>query len=501
MRRIRCIAVSAEGGFKIINGSPKMGKDPMESKEVSDTSNETSPSRPTQAGRIELCQETIKEARRCLENNDKDCITRLIEELVRNQCHDGRLIGKEVADSTRGIVHKLWLSYSGDDEHRCRLLMLLRSLGVSKGWVRSATRISDLRNLNKWLGRCGISWKSRATRNNVVRQLEDLLRERFGWSEIKMCEKMWRFIGVDVNEFRRHGIEPCIWLEGINELSNLRNPYWLGLRVSDLTVGKIDESVRLDLGTSNTIDAIFFLILLGTVKASLEIKWGNSAPAAKYTSKPINLLYYVVLNADTWPWPIKLNADELEKMIKNFNDKELAMFIAGALDGDGSIWYNGSIYVTITVCKNCPKRFILDMLKKVIAERFGIVGSDGSLETADALKFGGEDTVRLFRLIRPFVHHPLRRLRIELILALYDRRISREAFEKLYEITEYEYGGPDVKRNHALEVVIQAAPQTHTHGEQTTHKKELNILLAIRVPFAKAILSASPQGSEFSKAS
>jgi hypothetical protein len=498
MHQIRCIA---KGGFKI-NGPPKMGKGLMESEEYQEMNKGTSLPQPTQAGRKEQCQETIKEARRCLENNDKDCITRLIEELVRNQCHDGRLIGKEVADSTRGIVHKLWLSYSGDDEHRCRLLMLLRSLGVSKGWVRSATRISDLRNLNKWLGRCGISWKSRATRNNVVRQLEDLLRERFGWSETRMCEELWRFIGVDVNEFRRHGIEPCIWLEGINELSNLRNPYWLGLRASDLSVKKYNKKVRLILNTTNAIDAVFFLKILGTIRTpSLVVEWKNKAPTAKYVSRSIALSFYVDLDIGNRPWPIKLNADELEKMIKNFNDKELAMFIAGALDGDGSIWYNGSVNVTITVCKNCPKRFILDMLKKVIAERFGIVGSDGSLETADALKFGGEDTVRLFRLIRPFVHHPLRRLRIELILALYDRRISREAFEKLYEITEYEYGGPDVKRNHALEVVIQAAPQTHTHGEQTTHKKELNILLAIRVPFAKAILSASPQGSEFSKAS
>jgi hypothetical protein len=78
--------------------------------------------------------------------------------------------------------------------------------------------------------------------------------------------------------------------------------------------------------------------------------------------------------------------------------------------------------------------------------------------------FGGEDAVKLLRLIRPFVHHPLRRLRFELILVYHDGRISREEFEKLYEMTEYEYGGPDVKRNNALEATIQATPQTHTHG-------------------------------------
>ncbi|PLC68644.1 hypothetical protein B7L70_02575 [Vulcanisaeta sp. EB80] len=117
----------------------------MESEEDKKSSNEASLPQPTQAGRIETCMELIRQAMRCLENNDEDCVMKLIEELVRANCHNGNAVGKEVADGTRGIVHKLWLSYSGDDEHRCRLLMLLRSLGASKGWVRSATRISDLR--------------------------------------------------------------------------------------------------------------------------------------------------------------------------------------------------------------------------------------------------------------------------------------------------------------------------------------------------------------------
>ena len=37
------------GGFKI-NGPPRIGKGPMTSKEVSDTSNKASPPKPTQAG-------------------------------------------------------------------------------------------------------------------------------------------------------------------------------------------------------------------------------------------------------------------------------------------------------------------------------------------------------------------------------------------------------------------------------------------------------------------
>jgi hypothetical protein len=42
MHQSRCFAVSAEGGFKIINGPPRIGKGPMTSKEVSDTSNKAS---------------------------------------------------------------------------------------------------------------------------------------------------------------------------------------------------------------------------------------------------------------------------------------------------------------------------------------------------------------------------------------------------------------------------------------------------------------------------
>jgi len=411
--------------------------------------------------RLELCQRLIEETRRCLENNDRDCVMRKIEELIRADCHNGNAVGKEVADRVRNVVHELWLI--SDSGEVCRLLMLLRGLGTSRNWVREALGMST-KSLSRWLTRCNIDWEARVARNDVVKEIEDLLR-RLGWSEVGMCEELWRFVGVDVDEFRRHGIEPCIWLEGINELSNLRNPYWLGLRASDLSVKKYNKKVRLILNTTNAIDAVFFLKILGTIRTpSLVVEWKNKAPTAKYVSRSIALSFYVDLDIDNRPWPIKLNADELEKMIKNFNDKELAMFIAGALDGDGSIWYNGSVNVMISVCKDCPKSFILDMLKRVIAERFGIVGSDRSLETADALMFYGRNAVKLLRHIAKYVHHPLRRLRIELILALYDGRISCEAFEKLYKMTEYEYGGPDVKRNNALEATTRAAPQTHTHG-------------------------------------
>jgi hypothetical protein len=452
------------GGFKI-NGPPRVGKGPMESEESLRSSNEASLPQPTQAGRIETCTELIRQAMRCLENNDKRCVTRLIEELVKNQCHNGNAVGKEIADRVRGVVHELWLV--SDNEHRCGLLKMLKDLDVSKGWVKMALSTSK-KDWNKWLVRCGIDWEGKATRNDIVSQLEDLLR-RMGWSEVRMCEELWRFVGVDVDEFRRHGIEPCSWLNGLEELSDLRRPYWLGLRASDLTTEKFDDEIALEIGTTNSIDAVFFPVLLGTIKTpGLAIKWKKSMPAAKYVSKSIGLSYYVDLGTDKWPWPIELSVDEFERMLNGFGNEELTEFVAGEIDGDGVVWYdyeNGYVAVSITACKNCPKRLILDVLKEVIARRFGIVGNDGSLGGAYALVFGGEDAVKLLRRVVKYIHHPLRRLRAELILAHYEGRIDDEELEELYKMTKYEQGKDDIKRNRGLEALARAAPQTHTHGD------------------------------------
>jgi len=455
----------AEGGFKIINGPPKMGKGPVSNEKELESSNEASQPQPTQAGRIETCQEAIKEAMRCLGNGDKDCVTRLIEELIKANCHDGRLIGKEIADGVRDIVHELWLVSNHEEE--CRLLRILRDLGVSRNWVKDTLGVNTKR-LNNWLIRCSIDLKGRAKRSEVVKRIEDLLR-RLGWSEVKMCEEMFRFININVDEFRRRGIEPCSWL-GLKSLRDLRRPYWLGLKDSDLVIGKYKMKVKLTLNTTNAIDAIFFLTLLNAVKAlSLEIVW-IKMPAAKYVYMPIALSYYVYLDIDEWPWPIELSAYELEKTLNGFNDEELSEYIAGKIDGDGSILVSKDkegclrAIVRITACKGCPKRTNLDVLKEMIAKRFGIIGHINPTAEKINLVFNGESAIRLLRRIMKYIHHPLRRLRAELILAYYEGRIDRGTFEKLYKMTEYEYGGPDVKRNNALEATIQAAPQTRTHG-------------------------------------
>jgi hypothetical protein len=179
MHLVRCFAVLAMGGFKI-NGSPEMGKGPMSQGNNLGTRDEASLPQPTQAGRIETCTGLISKAMRCLENNDKDCVMRLIEELVRSQCHDGHIVGKEVADKAKDAVHELWLRNRGDDEWKCELPRMLKSLNVTKGWIMDALHKGPS-PLNKWLTRCGISWEGKTTRNNVIENIENMLKSKFSW--------------------------------------------------------------------------------------------------------------------------------------------------------------------------------------------------------------------------------------------------------------------------------------------------------------------------------
>jgi len=99
------------------------------------------------------------------------------------------------------------------------------------------------------------------------------LLRRLGWSEAWMCEELFRFIGVDVEAFRRHGIEPCVWLNDLEKLGDLKKPYWFGLRASDLTVKEFGDIIRLEIDTTGSVDAVFFPTLLNTVKTpSLIVK-------------------------------------------------------------------------------------------------------------------------------------------------------------------------------------------------------------------------------------
>jgi len=455
MHRIRCLTVSAVGGFKI-NGPPKNGKGPMSQGNNLGTRDETSLPQPTQAGRIETCTELIRQAMRCLENNDKQCAMRLIEELVKNQCHNGNAVGREVVGKVKGVVHELWLASSGDNEFRCELLTILRDLGISRTWVGDALGMG--KNLNRWIAKCGVRWEGKVRRKDIVKAIESLLREKFGWDENKMCETLLMYIGVDAEMLRRYGIEPCDWVH-----ADFDEIYFMGIMLSDLHVDfvKFDKYkyIKASLDTTNTISAVLFLLLLQPIqRPSISIKWHDGETGL------IQVEYHITVRADKWGW---LNREELIKRIRALRPEDVLRLIAGAVDGDGSIRYEFNAsrpLIEITACKACEKRIFLDALQEAL-EKLGIEGKIYELDHNARLKVYGENAIKLLRLIMPYLRHPLKRLRAKLILMLHDGKINYDTFDELYNQTKYEDSDNDPKRKHAIDALAQAAPQTHTHGE------------------------------------
>jgi hypothetical protein len=445
------------GGFKINNGPPRVGKGPMHNEEDLKSSNEVSLPKPTQAGRIETCTELIGKAMKCLENNDKECTMRKIEELIKADCHDGRLISKEVADRVRGLVHELWSRDSDNYGLRCKLLMLFRSLDVSKSWIRNAMNMST-KTLNKWSIKCGIELKSKARRVNIVKRVKDLLRERFGWDEVRMCEELMRFIGIDTEMLRRYGIEPCDWVHaGFDEV------YFMGIALTDLGNSetfkfyKKYKYIKASLNTTNAVDAVFFSLLL-PVQPTVKIWWVDRETSI------VEVGYFVVVRADKWEWA---NYEELIKRIRTLRPEDVPRLIAGAVDGDGSIEYsftNSTPYIKITACKACGKRVFLDIIEDALG-KLGIKSHmyEDEVSNGARLEVYGRNAIKLLRLITPHLRHPLKRLRAKLILMLRDGKIDRETLTTLYDLTEYG-DKDDPKRYHGLEALARAAPQTHTRG-------------------------------------
>jgi hypothetical protein len=399
------------------------------------------------AGRIELCSRLIEQARECLGSGDRECAMKLVAELIENNCHNGNAVGKVVADGVRDIVYGLWRI--SDYGERCELLNMLKNF-MTKGWIVAALHTNSPR-LIRWFNKCGIDWEDRMTRSEVVKMVGSLLR-RLGWGETKLCEELWKFVGIDVGEFKRHGVELCNWLEGLEELSDLKKPYWWGLLLTD---GDVDRSGRLKIGTTNLFTAILLAMLFSKFDAEFYLYKG------KFGISP----QFCVM----WPWRTK---GDLESLLNNFNDMQLAEFLGGVIDGDGMIriFYTknpvGKSYPHFEVVITAgPKKINLALIKNVVYKKLGIMGRIyKARDDLLWLTYRGEEAVKLLRLIRPYVHHPLRRLRLELILMYKDGKLNRETFDNLVERVKYKYEFSDVKRGNALEILARAAPQTHTRG-------------------------------------
>ena len=64
----------------------------------------------------------------------------------------------------------------------------------------------------------------------------------------------------------------------------------------------------------------------------------------------------------------------------------------------------------------------------------------------------------------------MKRLRAEVYLRYYNKELTIREFEHFYEPLKYDNNGNDPKRYHAADMLTQAAPQTHTHGEASPVK-------------------------------
>jgi hypothetical protein len=89
---------------------------------------------PDKRSEINACTELINQATKCLENLNKQCTIRLIEELIRNGCYRIKTSGTDVA--IKNLVHNVWLVLNYVEEGE--LLRRLRDLGVSITWLSMA---------------------------------------------------------------------------------------------------------------------------------------------------------------------------------------------------------------------------------------------------------------------------------------------------------------------------------------------------------------------------
>jgi hypothetical protein len=376
---------------------------------------------------------------------------RLIEEMIRLGCHDGRVIGR-VADKVKDTIHEAWLR--SDYELRCELLRLLKGLDATRMFVRKTLRLGK-NVLDKWLRRCNINWESKAARGDVIKSIETVLREKFGWDKVKMCEGLMRFIGVDTETFRKYGIELCDWVyAGFDEV------YFMGITLSDLYINLLKngkhEYVFMKLDTTNAVSAVLFPMLLQPIRRpSIIMAWD-------YRANTVEVIYFITVESDKWGW---LNREELIKRIKALRLEDVPRLIGGAVDGDGTLGYNftnSEPYVKISACKTCEKRAFLNVLQEAL-EKLGIEGRIYEKDHEAKLELYGKNAIKLLRLVMPYLRHPLKRLRAKLILMLHGGKIDYETFTELYKQTEYEDEN-DPKRGHAVEALARAAPQTHTHG-------------------------------------
>jgi hypothetical protein len=414
--------------------------------------------------RLEECTRLIEEAMKCLENGNKECAMKFIGLLIKNQCHDGRVVGREIANEVGELVHRLWLE--SDLVERHEVMTWLMGLNVPKTWkMRAIFKSKNPRAFNNYVKRYVTEWNpanSQVIQNANVRvrnviAIEELLRKEFGWNERIMCMRMWRFIGINLITFNEHNIDICGWLDRLtaNELTDIR---WLGWFQSDLVVTDWKQYLDLLLSTTNTISAIHFAMVLRQIKVpSIYI----SRYKTKNNEESEEVSYYITIPRTAWPWP--LNKRESFEVLRELNRADFIKILAAVTDGDGSVVYHdGTPIFQITFGKD--DIYEANLLKELLWTQLGIEASIVKDDSKMALECHGDNAVQLLSEILPYMTHPLRSLRIKLILMYKSEELSQDVFHEVYDQIIYEDSN-DPKRNNALAVTAYAAPQTHTHRD------------------------------------
>jgi len=297
-----------------------------------------------------------------------------------------------------------------------------------------------------------------AGRSRLVEEIEEILRRRLGWNEVMMSNIMWRYIGINVDELIAYGIDPHAWIEILRHIS-INNTYMLGAVHGDVYARPTTYCYEVSAATTSTSGVLYFERLMRRIKMpSVELTTRRRTPNVVYVR------FYVKLRKSEWPWYGKGY-----ETISSFNARELLRYLSGLIDTDGSVTILRERYgykIEISIASADTK--LLKLLKNMVYERLGISGHinvDKRSVSANKLRFRSLQAVQLYEGLRQYLAHPMKRLRAEVYLRYYNKELTIKEFEHFYEPLKYDNNGNDPKRYHAADMLAQAAPQTHTHGE------------------------------------
>jgi transcriptional regulator with GAF, ATPase, and Fis domain len=101
--------------------------------------------------KLEECARLIERAKRCMEDFDKRCMMTTIEEMIRNNCHNGKV--SETASEVRELIHEFWVTLNYIEKGE--LLKMLWGLGVTRTWLATTLHKKN-RDVDYLLQRYGI---------------------------------------------------------------------------------------------------------------------------------------------------------------------------------------------------------------------------------------------------------------------------------------------------------------------------------------------------------